>query len=329
MLERRVPIQLGGMTDPFSPWEKSFGVTKSILELANTQQYPMVLSTKGDLVATANYLSRLKDGNYYVRISVTGANPETAHLLERGVPSVNERLAVVEKLSLAGINVSVRLQPIVPLQEDYLPALIKSFASAGAKHMSAEYLKWPIERNSQQALSLSKILPDAKKMYLSKCSQRVGREYILLPSYKLPHLRRMKALAEKAEIIFGFADNEFLHFNEFKSCCNAADLFLKDANFFDANLLTPLKTMSNGTASINSIKDRWAPSRNINPYLNSTVRVKNPDPTIGDWKSIITAKWNSESYNGGPGSFFGVEERLAQDLDGNKLFYLRGEKQQH
>jgi len=49
-LAMRVPIQLGGLHDPFTPREKSFGVTYQLLRILCDSNYPTLISTKGELV---------------------------------------------------------------------------------------------------------------------------------------------------------------------------------------------------------------------------------------------------------------------------------------
>ncbi|MBN8544259.1 MAG: radical SAM protein [Alphaproteobacteria bacterium] len=323
MIEQRIPIQLGGMTDPFSPWEASKGITKTILQVANKHNYPIVFSTKGTLIGDPEYLGLVKDGNYYVRISMTGAEPKLAASLEKGVSSIEERLALITKLAKSDINVSVRLQPIIPTQEPHISSLIQRIASAGAKHISVEYLKWPIEKNSNQSNALDKIMPDGKAFYVRNGATRSGREYVLPAKYKLPHLRELKDIAEKCGLVFGYADNEFLHLNNFKSCCNAADLFLKNANFFEANLLGAIKNRSpQNKITLNSITTKWFPKNSINPYLNSTMRTNVQIQDSGDWQNIIATKWNSDTWRGGPNSFYGVEDTSELDLNGNKIYSL-------
>ena len=67
----------------------------------------------------------LRSGNFFVRFSFTGAREVMQRQLERGVPSINERLAVAGRLRQEDLAVAARLQPIIPGEEEYLPSIIE------------------------------------------------------------------------------------------------------------------------------------------------------------------------------------------------------------
>jgi len=58
-LARCVPIQLGGLQDPFTPREEQFGVTLEILKILKEEEYPTIISTKGSVFLKDRYLDVL------------------------------------------------------------------------------------------------------------------------------------------------------------------------------------------------------------------------------------------------------------------------------
>jgi DNA repair photolyase len=54
-LRRRIPIHLGGMSDPLQPAEERYQVTLTTLELLRQNSYPTVLSTRSALVIRSPY----------------------------------------------------------------------------------------------------------------------------------------------------------------------------------------------------------------------------------------------------------------------------------
>jgi DNA repair photolyase len=58
-IRRRVPIHFGGMSDPFQDVEISSGVSLAYLATLRDHAYPVVISTKSTLLATARYLDML------------------------------------------------------------------------------------------------------------------------------------------------------------------------------------------------------------------------------------------------------------------------------
>jgi DNA repair photolyase len=239
-LEKRIPIQFGGMTDPFSPWEVDREITFRILNILAEYDYPTIISTKSTLVATDKYIDVLKRGNFFIRLSFTGARKELQRQLERGVPSFPERLVAARRLREEGVTVAARLQPIILGEESYLPTMIEQMADARIQQISAEYLKWPMERSSDQHKRLSVLLPDIEAQYTSLGATRVGREMVLPPHWKLKNLSATKRIVERRGMIFGYAENDLLHLNKFDACCNASDIFLRNANFFSDNICTKM-----------------------------------------------------------------------------------------
>ena len=45
-LSRRIPIQLGGMSDPFSPIEMDLGHTQKLMQVLKEYSYPYVISAR-------------------------------------------------------------------------------------------------------------------------------------------------------------------------------------------------------------------------------------------------------------------------------------------
>ena len=320
MLYRRIPIQLGGMTDPFSEWERLHNVTLRILEALNEYSYPTLISTKGQIIGDKKYIKTLKNGNYYIRISITGASNSISKILEHGVVDIRQRLNLISKLAENGLNVSVRLQPLIPGFERSAETLIEKIAKAGARHISVEYLKWPVEWQSHQSIQLDQLINFNKDHYLKVGANRVGREYVLPATFKAKALFRLKEIAEEKGVLFGFADNEFLHFNDFESCCNGADKFLKGANFFKCNILTAVKVRPGAKIFFKSLEREWRPELKLSTYLNSRSRLNDFYPARDEWLEILRQKWNAKSWRGGPESFYGVERSGDLDSDGNVVF---------
>ncbi|WP_136657104.1 radical SAM protein [Nitratireductor sp. XY-223] len=325
-LLRRVPLQLGGMNDPFSPWEAHRKRTLDTLKVLREFQYPTLISTKGNLATKQPYVEVLQSGNFYVRISISVGALDTVRKIEKGVPSLSARIDMAEALSATGIPVSLRFQPVIFGQEEDALRVLKLAGSAGVRHVSAEYLKLPIESRSRQTSYLSAAIPDLVNTYHSLDAKRVGREFVLPTEVKAPGLFFLRDNAVAMGLKFGFAENEFLHLNQFSSCCNAADLFLNNCNFFSGNILGILKRqMTNEKIEFCLPQDEWLPKMSVFSHLNSRSRgkrlvsTKEPTPRTR-WKNLLIDKWNSTSGRGGPLSFWGVVSDGRVDSHGNKIY---------
>jgi DNA repair photolyase len=326
-LDRRIPIQLGGMTDPFSPWESERKVTLKILSVLAEFDYPTIISTKSTLVAAAEYIDVLRSGNFFVRFSFTGAREALQLQLERGVPSFNERLAAAGRLRQENLAVAARLQPIIPDEEEYLPSIIESMADAGIQQVSAEYLKWPMEKSSDQHKRLSILLPAAEGRYLDLGATRVGREMVLPADWKMRNLSRLKIVAERRGLIFGYAENDLLHLNDFDACCNASDRFLRNANFFSDNILGRLKSNSELKTFEVPADKAWHGKHDILAYLNSHSRIPGGDAPSIKWRRFLFEKWNAPSWRNGPLSYWGIIDSSDRDTNGATIYRFFNEEQ--
>lgn len=186
---------------------------------------------------------------------------------------MKDRLCSIEKLARADIPVSVRLQPIFYGHEKHAWRLVRDSAQAGAKHISAEYLKLAIESSSAQSNRLEAVFPGIRQVYAELGALKVGREYVLPAKLKLERLNDIRAIAERSGMSFGYAENEFLHLNKFKSCCNAADLYLNNYTLFDSSILGIIKKQR----QLNEITfphklTSWTPSHSVFSHLNSRSR---------------------------------------------------------
>ncbi|WP_299346233.1 radical SAM protein [uncultured Maritalea sp.] len=324
-LARRIPVQLGGMNDPFSPWEKEGRKTLETLKILRDYQYPTLISTKNTMLAEEPYLEVLATGNFLVRISITAGYSESRAALEKGVPSWEDRLRAAGALSSMGIPVSFRFQPIIFGEEDAVTGMIRLASTSGVRHISAEYLKLPIEKTSRQITYLSRSFPHMIDTYRKLNARQVGRELVLPSPIKAPGLFQLREEAISQKMVFGFAENEFLHLNSFHSCCNAADKFLKDANFFSSNILGILKRqMAADEIRFDLPDSSWVPTFSVFSHLNSRSRgsanyAARHSPRER-WVKLLQDKWNSETERGGPSNFWGISDLGKVDSDGNKTF---------
>lgn len=132
-----IPLHWGGMSDPFQPIEKKLRVSYKCLEIFKETQYPFVVSTKGKLIATDEYLDLIKQCKCVVQISLVC--PEF-DVIELGAPKFFERLEIVKKISPYK-RVNIRIQPYMIEFHDSIMKSLEKFAEAGAYGVIVEGLK--------------------------------------------------------------------------------------------------------------------------------------------------------------------------------------------
>src|SRR5439155_1869145 len=98
-LKKRIPIQLGGMTDPFSPFEQRSGATLRLVRILMSQNYPTLISTKGTILGDTKYLEMLAAGNFLVRFSISVIREAERTCIEQGTPPLFDLLRIIEILT--------------------------------------------------------------------------------------------------------------------------------------------------------------------------------------------------------------------------------------
>jgi len=121
---RVYPIVIGTATDPYQPAEKTFHITRAVLERLNREQgLPIGIITKSSLIShDINLLSQLrKKHDITVYISLITTDPEIIRLFEARSPLPHVRLKTLQQLTNAGINAGLIVAPVLPGITDTVP----------------------------------------------------------------------------------------------------------------------------------------------------------------------------------------------------------------
>lgn len=134
-----IPIHWGGMSDPFQPIEAEMRASYECLRLFADTQYPFVVSTKGRLAASPEYIDLLSACNCVVQISMVCPAYDK---LETGCPPYMERLDMVSKLSARVQRVVIRIQPYMHEVFREVIGSIPKLAGAGVYGIILEGMKF-------------------------------------------------------------------------------------------------------------------------------------------------------------------------------------------
>ena len=118
VLEKKVPLRIGSMSDSFMWMDRKYKVTQELLKILSFYNYPYIVFTRSDLVATDEYMKLIRPDLASIQMSISGGNEHLTQLIEPGAPSVNRRLKALEKLATAGIWTTVRINPLFPIYPD-------------------------------------------------------------------------------------------------------------------------------------------------------------------------------------------------------------------
>jgi DNA repair photolyase len=139
------PISLSNVSDPCQDIPELKREVKRVIGLLMDYGVSFFVTTKGD----PSFLLELPGFNQYkpkfVAITIEGT-PDVLRLLSPGAPAFDARVVVATKLSCMGIDIVIRLDPVLPhLFEaihgdswfEEIAKLVNIFAVAGAKHIIA------------------------------------------------------------------------------------------------------------------------------------------------------------------------------------------------
>ncbi|MGB0569491.1 MAG: PA0069 family radical SAM protein [Paracoccaceae bacterium] len=140
------PIAIGTNTDPYQAIEGRYQTTRQILEVMLETLHPVAIVTKGSMIERDIDLlaSLAAQGLTRVGISVTSLDRTLSRRMEPRAPDPKRRLAVIQRLSDAGIPVRVMASPMIPgLSDHELEAIMQAGRDHGATSASWIMLRLP------------------------------------------------------------------------------------------------------------------------------------------------------------------------------------------
>jgi len=141
-------VVLGSNTDPYQPLEATARVTREVIEVLRDFRHPLGITTRGSLVERdIDILGPMAAlGLARVGISLTTLDAGLARAMEPRAPAPLRRLAMIRRLSDAGIPVRVMVSPVIPgLTDHETEAILEAARDAGAVAASSIVLRLPRE----------------------------------------------------------------------------------------------------------------------------------------------------------------------------------------
>ena len=118
IMGKRVPLRIGSMSDSFMWMDEKLGVTKELLKILSFYEYPHIIFTRSDLVATEQYMNVMKPRLVSIQMSMSGDNEHYNRKVEPGAPSFKRRAKALNTLAENGFWTTVRLNPFFPTHPD-------------------------------------------------------------------------------------------------------------------------------------------------------------------------------------------------------------------
>ena len=134
-----IPLHWGVLSDPFQQCEMAEGHSEKLLREFARTGYPVVISTKSDLLVTPGYYGLLRASNAVLQVSMTSQWYDE----QEGCPSFSERFGMLYNLSKAVRRLLVRVQPYRLADYDFVVGMLRAYAASGVWGIMVEGMKVP------------------------------------------------------------------------------------------------------------------------------------------------------------------------------------------
>ena len=215
-INKKYYISIANSSDPYPPLEKEIKLTRECLNLLINNGFKILLITKSDIVRRdIDILSKAK---VCVSFSITTLDENKAKKLEPNAPLPKERLNAAQKLIENNIPVSIRLDPIIPLINDYeIENLIKEFSNIGIKHVTSSTYKARVDNWKRMSTIFPEEMKKLEKLYF-KDGERISNSYYLPKEIRYNLMEKVRDTCDKFGITFSSCREGFYKLNTSKSC---------------------------------------------------------------------------------------------------------------
>jgi len=333
-IEAKRPIQWGGLSDPFCPLEKQYGVGLELLKFFNDIEQPISFSSKGDLAITdERYLNEFKRaGNrWHYKASIITLDEEDWQLVERGTPTPQRRVEVLKRLhEEAGTLTTWRMRPfIVGVTDKTMSEMIKTAKEIGCQSITTEFFCLDTRGfGRNETLENYKRISQAADMSLLKFYKRygTGSGYVRLDyNFLKPYVKRYMDECKAVGLPYFISDAKHKDKSCGGSCCGLLDTneYFKDyAKFQMSNLIHKIKekgimTLTEAMEYLDETEKDWRVNSKVEQYMNlgsGSQRHKRRDMTYQDY---FIKQWNGSYFQD---YFEGVIYKIGKDEKGDAVY---------
>jgi DNA repair photolyase len=199
-------LVIGTATDPYQPAERTFRLTRRILEVLRSYHgLSIEIITKSPLVTRdLDLLQAISEQNEMsVNVSLATADARLARRLELRSPVPAARLRALRRLIDGGVHAGLIVAPIIPgITDDWegLARLIEAAKEAGARYVIGSALRLGPAARHRFLPVLEKEFPQLAERY----RRHYARSDLASQEYQKALTRRLNAL----RVAFGFGGDE-------------------------------------------------------------------------------------------------------------------------
>lgn len=139
-----LPIALSGNTDCYQPLERTYQLTRKMLEVCLAYRHPVSIITKNSLVLRdldiLTEMSKLQ--LVHVTVSITGTDEKLRLKLEPRTSTYKNRFRTLSVLSSNQIPCGVLIAPVIPaLNDQFIPEILRLAADNGAQNAAYQIVR--------------------------------------------------------------------------------------------------------------------------------------------------------------------------------------------
>ena len=250
MLRHKVPLHLGGMSDPFQSREREYRLTYKLLKLTKEYNYPMIISTKTAHIPE-EYFEVIDKNLHAFQVSLMSMNETYIRKFESRTPTPNERTEFIQLLKDRGFWVGVRIQPLIEIEQaiDVVNEL-----SGLVNYITVEHIKIGNDNANKRQLFIDMNLNP-------KNFKSCGREYELKTDIKRENILKLK---EICKCPIGCGDNDLHELSDSNNCCGIDTINENFSKWIKYNSMYINQTCDN---------TQWHPKCNCSSCINNEGRV--------------------------------------------------------
>jgi DNA repair photolyase len=173
-------IIVGSVHDPYQSCEKTYMLTRKILELIQKHDFTCHILTKSDLVLRDIDVLK-KINNCFVTVSITSLKNKNSNFFEKNVPSSKKRLKVVEKLNKNDIYSGIAIMPFLPfIAESEIQFIFEEAKKHNIHYILYKHLELKGDQKKIFFENIKKFYPNLLEKYekLYNDSYQPNQEYI-------------------------------------------------------------------------------------------------------------------------------------------------------
>jgi len=193
-------LAMSSSSDPYPTVEADLGLTRQCIKVIAESRCRLQVFTKSDFVARD--VDLLEQMPCTVALTITTIDDQLASILEPKAPPPSKRLKAIEVLTVHGIPVIVRIDPIIPFLNDDPTELLRALGERGVRHITSSTYKAKTDNWQRLKEALPQTTEKLYPLYF-KQAETAGGNRLLPRELRFSLMKKVRDLAQAQGMQFG------------------------------------------------------------------------------------------------------------------------------